>query len=298
MNETFFFTIIIPHYNIPKLLQRCLDSIPDNEDIQVIVVDNNSSPEKVDFEHFPGLERKYTQVIFDKEGRGAGHARNIALPFVKSKWVLFSDSDDFMQQGFYQELLKYKDSDADIVVFKANSVDSETLIPTRRDEALNLNIDRCLKGEVSTTYVAMNHGAPWCKLISTELIRKHNIVFQEVMRANDVLFSTKIACFAKKILVSTVAIYTITSRPGSLAFSAQTDFMNLSDRVDVFIGRNQFLKKNGFKPSSLIPNILAARKISIKSAFIIAFRLMKSGTFFDGLEEYLRKFLINRIYHR
>lgn len=284
------FTIIIPHYNIPSLLQRCLDSIPDIEDIQVVVVDNNSSPEKVDFDHFPGMERTYTQVIFDKEGRGAGHARNLALPFIQSKWVLFSDSDDFFLPGFYQELLKYRESDADIVVFKAVSVDSETLMPTHRDEELNRSIDRCLDGEVMPFYVAMHHGAPWCKLVSSELIRKNNIDFQEVMRANDVLFSTKIACFAKKILVSDAAIYTITSRPGSLAFNAQKDYQNLSDRVDVFIGRNRFMKSQGFAPPSLIPSILAARKIGAKSAISIAFRLIKTGTLFDGFREYVNAF--------
>lgn len=282
------FTIIIPHYNIPELLQRCLNSIPDIEDIQVIVVDNNSSPDKVDFGHFPGLDRTFTKVIFDKEGRGAGHARNLALPYIETKWVLFSDSDDFMQPNFYQELLKYRDCDADIVVFKANSVDSDSLLPTHRDEALNHNIDCFFRGEVTPAYVALNHSAPWCKLVSSDLIRKHHVDFQETMRANDVLFSTKIACYAEKILVSDVAIYTITTRPGSLAHKGMTDFNNLSDRVDVFIGRNQFLKSQGFEASSLIPNILAARKISTKSAFIIAFRLLKTRTFFDGFWEYIK----------
>lgn len=37
------FSIIIPHYDIPDLLMRCLKSIPVSEDIQVIVVDDNSS---------------------------------------------------------------------------------------------------------------------------------------------------------------------------------------------------------------------------------------------------------------
>ena len=40
MNPTF--CIIIPHYDIPVLLMRCLKSIPVTEDIQVIVVDDNS----------------------------------------------------------------------------------------------------------------------------------------------------------------------------------------------------------------------------------------------------------------
>ena len=37
------FSIIIPHKEIPDLLMRCLKSIPVSEDIQVIVVDDNSA---------------------------------------------------------------------------------------------------------------------------------------------------------------------------------------------------------------------------------------------------------------
>jgi len=36
------YSIIIPHYNIPELLMRCLKSIPKRDDIQVIVVDDGS----------------------------------------------------------------------------------------------------------------------------------------------------------------------------------------------------------------------------------------------------------------
>ena len=43
------FSIIIPHKEIPDLLMRCLKSIPVSEDIQVIVVDDNSSEADVIF---------------------------------------------------------------------------------------------------------------------------------------------------------------------------------------------------------------------------------------------------------
>ena len=52
------YSIIIPHKNIPALLQRCLDSIPSREDIQIIVVDDNSSSTEVNFTKFPGNNRK------------------------------------------------------------------------------------------------------------------------------------------------------------------------------------------------------------------------------------------------
>lgn len=46
------YSIIIPHKDIPCLLQRCLDSIPPRDDVQIIVADDDSSPDVVDFAHF------------------------------------------------------------------------------------------------------------------------------------------------------------------------------------------------------------------------------------------------------
>ena len=37
------YSFIIPHRNVPHLLQRCIDSIPKRDDIQIIIVDDNSS---------------------------------------------------------------------------------------------------------------------------------------------------------------------------------------------------------------------------------------------------------------
>ena len=57
--QEFNYSFIIPHKNCPDLLQRCVDSIPERDDVQVIVVDDNSDNEKK-----PALkERKNLQVI-------------------------------------------------------------------------------------------------------------------------------------------------------------------------------------------------------------------------------------------
>jgi glycosyltransferase involved in cell wall biosynthesis len=40
------YSFIIPHHNSPKLLERCLNSIPQRDDIEIIVVDDNSDKEK------------------------------------------------------------------------------------------------------------------------------------------------------------------------------------------------------------------------------------------------------------
>ena len=40
------------------------------DEIQIIIIDDNSNSESVDFSHFPGNGRKNTEVLFTKEGKG------------------------------------------------------------------------------------------------------------------------------------------------------------------------------------------------------------------------------------
>ena len=60
------YTIIIPHKNIPNLLERLLNSIPCRDDLEIIVVDDNSSDEIVDFNNFPFEGRTNYHVIYNK----------------------------------------------------------------------------------------------------------------------------------------------------------------------------------------------------------------------------------------
>ena len=99
--EEYNYTIIIPHKNISTLLQRCLNSIPERPDVQVIVVDDNSDPAVVDFENFPGKDRKNTEIYLTKEGKGAGYARNVGLRHAKGEWLLFADADDFYTENAF-----------------------------------------------------------------------------------------------------------------------------------------------------------------------------------------------------
>ena len=96
------YSIIIPHKNIPELLQRCLDSIPRRDDLEIIVVDNNSSPELVDFDHFPGMDRSDVVMVRDNESKGAGGARNTGVSIARGRWILFVDADDMFNDCINQ----------------------------------------------------------------------------------------------------------------------------------------------------------------------------------------------------
>ena len=114
----YIYSIIIPHYNIPELLVRCLKSIPVREDIQVIVVDDCSPNADTYKERFleifsrPNLEWYSTPI-----GGSAGRARNIGLEHANGKWLIFLDSDDMLVDGVETILRNVQSRTEDIIYY-------------------------------------------------------------------------------------------------------------------------------------------------------------------------------------
>lgn len=183
------FSIIIPHKNIPVLLQRCLASIPERDDIQVIIVDDNSDEDIVDFQNFPGLNRHNTEVYFDKTGRGAGRARNVGLEHAKGEWVLFADADDVFCNETNVCLNYLKETNADLVYFRVESRDSETLESNNETDYQNEICKKFAQGDISA--LKYHHEVPWGKAARRYLITSNNIKFDELQCGNDSLFAMK-----------------------------------------------------------------------------------------------------------
>ncbi|MDR2894366.1 MAG: glycosyltransferase family 2 protein, partial [Alistipes sp.] len=243
------YSIIVPHKNIPDLLERCLASIPQRDDVQVIVVDDSSEERLVDFARFPGLGRPHTEIIFRKSSiggaNGSGVARNVGLEVAKGRWVVFADADDFFHTEAVAEAMdRYTDSEADMIFFRHDSVDSATLEPvainTRRNRALDefdrTGDDRDLKYMV---------WVPWARFIRRELLAAHDIRFDEVRFSNNVLFSVRAGYFAGKIVSDTAAIYCNVRREGSLIHEGRTDWEAMSQRFDVDYRAALFVRSVG-----------------------------------------------------
>lgn len=238
------YSIIIPHKDIPGLLQRCLDSIPVRDDVEVIVVDDDSDPKKVDFDHFPGLERENTRVIFSKDGGGAGHARNVGLDHAQGRWIVFADADDFFTEDFSDLLDDVADADEDIVFFDYLNVRSDdvTQLATERNRYKGF-ISDYLEGDPSETNLRIFFFVPWCKLVKRELIERHRLRFDEVKWNNDMCFCVKTGCLAKTIAVRRITAYVVTLREGSLTYDLCATDEELEVRVTESIKTEKWLKQ-------------------------------------------------------
>lgn len=227
------FTIIVPHYNIPDLLMRCLRSIPVSEDIQVIVVDDNSPDADTYLERYPELSRPYLEFIRTTKGGGAGYARNVGLDNAKGEWLLFADADDFFSRDMYNIIISQVDSDADIIYYKVRNVLCDDIYQVvSRTDYLNYFVDDFIKTG-DEKHLRYQYGQPWCKMIKRNLVEYHHLRFDEIQFGNDTFFSVFAGYYAQKIDAVDTVLYIYTFRPESLSGEYGTKPNELKERAEV-----------------------------------------------------------------
>ena len=173
----YIYSISIPHYNSPVLLRRMLKSIPEREDIQLIVVDDGSSEENVNA--LKKLQHKNLELVFLEENRGGGYARNIGLQHAKGKWFISVDADDYFSDDAFDVFDKYKDEQIDCLYFCVQCVDTETGEVTRELVA-NKNVSKYLKdsSKKAEQLLRFHNLESWNKLVSMKFIKKNNISYE------------------------------------------------------------------------------------------------------------------------
>lgn len=233
------YSFIIPHHNAPELLNRCLASIPEREDIQIIVVDDNSRDDLK-----PCIERNDVEVIYidAQHTKGAGRARNVGMSHAKGKWLLFADCDDYYAEDFIEVLDEYKDKDIDALYFNYAVIDSSTscIVP---DNFVQTAINTYEK-EDQFLIMKYKNNAPWDKMVRRSFVMEHNMYFEEVKNSNDALFAFFIASYARQIVVEKKKLYVYILNASGLTFKRQS-MKDVLCRIDHYIKYNAFTKHIG-----------------------------------------------------
>ena len=219
------YSLIIPHYNLPHLLDRLLATVPERDDLQIIVVDDCSSQEVLS--ELDKLKRKYPNIEFysTETNGGGGKARNIGLDHAKGKYIIFADADDFFNQCFNEILDKYKNTDYDTGYFKGNSVDTITYENSDRDRPISQIVTKFLRTN-NIADLKYKFTAPWCKFISSKMIKGNGIRFHESKVYNDMHFSLKTDYYSSNVAVDPYAIYCVTKRENSVSSVTSLDKEN------------------------------------------------------------------------
>ncbi len=205
-------SIIVPIYKVEKYLRQCLDSVVNQtyRNLEIILIDDGS-PDRCG-EVCDEYAAKDPRVrVIHKPNEGLSAARNDALEITTGDWILFVDSDDWLEPNLCEEALcTAQAEDVDILMY--DLIKEDPNIGSRRVYAFPESFvsDDCalvfgmqlsaLNRYYSPISTAWSQGFPWDKLFRSELILKNGLRFATNVKANeDVIFALHAFQFANRI---------------------------------------------------------------------------------------------------
>lgn len=232
------FSIIIPHRNSIETLQVLLNTIPVDNRIEVIIVDN--SEEKLSVKELNLASN--VKLIYSEPFRGAGGARNEGIKIAKGDWFVFADADDYFTEDAFDILFSHQNDVEEIIYFSPTAVYIGTNEPSDRTKVYSDLVKAYLSKEKNETQLRIGYQSPCSKMIRRELIATHGLLFDEVRAANDIYFSVTSGYYAKAVSADNRVVYVVTVNKGSLTMTKNYEV--LKSRLTSVLKCNKFLKEH------------------------------------------------------
>lgn len=217
-------SIIIPCYNAESTLDKCILSIYDNEsrDFEIILVDNGSTDNtwgKIKY-----WESSVTNILAINEPLGnQSNARNAALNIAKGEYLMFIDSDDYLEKYAIDVLLTYlKGNDLDLLVFGIRYVFSDS----QTENSIFTGL--CPVNEPISLGKRLYRNQTICnKIISKNLIQRLNLKFPEGLYHEDQYFITRVYLNTKQTMVLDKILYNYVKSNSSVSGQPERYFGDL-----------------------------------------------------------------------
>lgn len=205
------FSIVIPVYNVEGYIEKCLNSIKIQtySNFEVIIV-NDGSPDNSEKKIKTFLKDKRFKY-YKKENGGLSDARNYGIKYTTGDYLLFVDSDDYIDKKMLEELNKaIKLSDAEMI--KLNFTDVIDGLEYKHFERISTSKVTNIQELLSFDYFEPACG--YC--YNLEFYKKNNFQFAVGRYHEDYGLIPLILCKAKSIYYLNYFGYYYIKREGSI----------------------------------------------------------------------------------
>lgn len=232
-------SVVLPVYNVANYLRKCLDSLVNQtfEDFEVICVNDGSTDLSLGILEGYALSDSRFKII-SQENQGLSGARNTGIQHVQGEYVVFVDSDDWLEENALEELYNHvKGFDSDITMFKFKFYDEKT---SEFSEGPFSNLE-----VIDPTFYTGNFNyydvldiifkishAPFNKLYKTSFLRDLDAKFLYGSYYEDLEFFYKVFLKAKKVSVLPQFLYYYRLRNQSISTSGDEGSFDIFNVLD------------------------------------------------------------------
>jgi len=212
-------SIVIPIYNVEQYLDRCISSIINQtyKDLEIILVDDGSPDNSL------SICEKYAHedsriVILNKKNGGLSDARNAGMRIATGDYLLFVDSDDYIEldtcERFSRIISQYP---VDIVTGNAKVITGETeSLLAHSDFGSNtpVSAEDYLKHELKRETM---HMAAWLNLYRLDFLKENALEFEVGLLHEDEEFTPRVFLKAKEVMHVNDPFYNYIIRANSIS---------------------------------------------------------------------------------
>lgn len=236
-------SIIIPVYNTGKHIEKCLNSVLNqtrNIDLEVIIINDGSTDNSEEIITKYIQEHNLNLQYYSKENEGVAKTRNFGIEKSNSDYIMFLDSDDYLDKETFKIVEKYIDQDIELIKFKLQRIDEQDNVI----EEVNGPIFEQITGQEAFNRLYGEDvllDSPCVYLIKKKLFIENNFKFQKTYHEDFGLIPF-IILVAKTVVSIPEYLYKYVQAPNSIT---RTDDYNktIKKMEDVLFHYDNMLQK-------------------------------------------------------
>lgn len=229
-------SVIIPVYNVEKYLCECVESVLKlKSDFEIILVDDGSTDKSGELCDTIAQKDERIKVIH-KENGGLSSARNEGIKNASGDYLMFLDSDDFLDSTSTDELLSLLDNGAELTMGLYRNYYTEDNRFEKENCQAFLNMHGALSIDDFLNQIPLDgrscYMTAWRFIIKKDFAIKNNLLFLPGIYHEDEEWTQRVFCAAEKIFVSHNFFYQYRqARSGSI--TGKTSLKHITDRFTI-----------------------------------------------------------------
>ncbi|MDT2767632.1 glycosyltransferase [Globicatella sulfidifaciens] len=214
------FSIIVPIYKVEKYINKCVDSLINQtyKNIEIILVDDESPDNCPQICDTYAKDNKNVRV-FHKPNGGLSDARNFGLSKAIGEYIIFVDSDDFIEIDSCEKFNKLIGDARDVDIIASNSIRFGDTTPSNEMYTI---IGDIITGKMFLKTQYKNRTmfvTAWRNVYKREFLIKNDLFFKIGILHEDEQWTPRVFLKAESVITTDFVFYHHNIREGSITQS-------------------------------------------------------------------------------